>query len=58
MKTFLQYVTEIAPPGFEGTVKAMIKNHPEIENPWRLAWYEKNKGFKSHYTKSGKKKKN
>lgn len=56
MKTFLQYLDEISPPGFEGTVLAMKKNHPEIENPWRLAWYLKNKGDKSHYNKDGTKK--
>ncbi len=38
---------EKAPPGFEGTVKAM-KKHKEIDNPWALAWYMKNKGMKSH----------
>jgi hypothetical protein len=38
---------EKAPPGFEGTVKAM-KKHKEIDNPYALAWYMKNKGMKSH----------
>ena len=38
---------EVSPPGWEGTVKAM-KKHPEIDNPWALAWYMKNKGYKSH----------
>lgn len=38
---------EVAPPGWEGTVKAM-KKHKEIENPWALAWSMKNKGQKSH----------
>ena len=46
-KTVTPTVDEVAPPGFEGTVKA-LKKHQEIENPWRLAWYMKNKGFKSH----------
>jgi len=49
-------VDEKAPPGFEGTVKAM-KKHKEIDNPWALAWYMKNKGYKSHKTKDGKDKK-
>src|SRR5271165_7034705 len=40
-------VTEKAPKGWEGTVKAM-KKHPEIDNPWALAWSMKNKGYKSH----------
>jgi hypothetical protein len=36
-------VDAVAPPGWEGTVKHM-KSHPEITNPWALAWYMKNKG--------------
>lgn len=39
--------TESAPKGWEGTVKAM-KKHKEIDNPWALAHYMKNKGYKSH----------
>jgi hypothetical protein len=39
---------EVAPPGWEGTVKAM-KKHPEIKNPWALAWSMKNKGDKPHH---------
>jgi len=42
-----QDMTEVAPPGFEGTVKAM-KKHKDIDNPWALAWSMKNKGYKSH----------
>jgi hypothetical protein len=40
-------VSEVAPPGWEGTVKAM-KKHKDIDNPWALAWSMKNKGMKSH----------
>lgn len=40
-------VLESAPPGFEGTVKA-LKKHKEITNPWALAYYMKDKGYKSH----------
>lgn len=40
-------VSEVAPPGFEGTVKAM-KKYKDIDNPYALAWSMKNKGFKSH----------
>ena len=58
MRNRAQYIqkliTEVAPPGMEGTVLAMKAHHPEIENPWRLAWYLKNKGAHSHYTKTGK----
>ena len=45
-------VNEVSPPGFEGTVKAM-KGHPEIDNPFALAWYMKNKGNKSHKNPDG-----
>jgi hypothetical protein len=49
---------EVSPPGWEGTVKAMKKKKGDekIENPWALAWWMKGKGYKSHYTKDGKKK--
>ena len=40
-------VDEVAPPGWEGTVKGM-KKHKNIKNPWALAWSMKNKGDKSH----------
>ena len=43
---------EVSPPGFEGTVKAM-KKHKDIDNPYALAWYMKNKGYKSHKKKDG-----
>jgi hypothetical protein len=42
---------EKAPPGWEGTVKAM-KKHKNIDNPWALAWSMKNKGDKSHKKES------
>ena len=42
---------EAAPKGWEGTVKAM-KKHKEIDNPWALAHYMKNKGYKSHKNES------
>lgn len=40
-------IDEVAPEGWEGTVKAMKKD-PEIDNPWALAHYMKNKGYRSH----------
>ena len=40
-------LAEKAPKGWEGTVKAM-KKHKEIDNPYALANYMKNKGMKSH----------
>jgi hypothetical protein len=40
-------VNEVAPKGWEGTVKAM-KDEKGIDNPWALAWWMKNKGYKSH----------
>ena len=55
-------VQEVAPPGMEGTVKAM-KKHPELsrgktpegkeKNIYALAWWMKNKGYKSHRKPSG-----
>lgn len=36
-----------SPPGWKHTVEHM-KDHPEIDNPFALAWYMKNKGDKSH----------
>jgi len=55
-------VQEVAPPGMEGTVKAM-KKYPELskgktpegkeKNIYALAWWMKGKGYKSHKTKSG-----
>jgi len=45
---------EDAAEGFEGTAKAM-KRHKEIDNPWALTHWMKKQGYKSHRTKSGKK---
>ena len=45
-------VQEESPPGFEGTVKAM-KKHDDIDNPYALSWWMKNKGYKSHKKKDG-----
>lgn len=39
--------TAVAPPGWEGPVKEMKKDR-DIDNPWALAWYMKNKGDKPH----------
>ena len=38
-------VEEVAPPGWEGTIKAMKKDK-KIDNPYALAWWMKNKGMK------------
>ena len=40
-------VTEVAPKGWEGTVKA-LKKHTEVDNPWALANWMKKQGYKSH----------
>ena len=45
-------VQEVAPPGFEGTVRAM-KKHKDVTNPFALAWSMKNKGYKSHKKADG-----
>jgi hypothetical protein len=46
-----QGVAEVAPLGWEKTVKAM-KKHDNIDNPFALAWSMKNKGYKSHKKES------
>lgn len=38
---------DVAPPGWEGTVKAM-KDKPGIDNPWALAWHMANQGDTPH----------
>ena len=45
-------LAEKAPKGWEGTVKAMKKHGDEIDNPWALAHWMKNKGYKSHKKES------
>ena len=52
VKEEVEQVVEKAPPGFEGTVKAM-KKHKEVTNPFALAWSMKNKGYKSHKKADG-----
>ena len=46
---------EVAPAGWEGTVRAM-KKHKDIDNPWALAWSMKKKGYESHIEEPKKKK--
>lgn len=41
-------IEEVAPPGWEGTVKAMKKHPKKIDNPFALAWSMKNKGAHPH----------
>ena len=45
-------LAEVAPPGFEGTVKVM-KKKKEIDNPYALAWSMYKKGYKSHKNSDG-----
>jgi rRNA maturation protein Nop10 len=52
-KRFKKGIAEVAPSGWEGTVKHM-KRHPEVDNPYALANYMKKKGDKSHHFASGK----
>jgi hypothetical protein len=49
----LNHVNEVAPEGWEGTVKSMKKSK-KISNPWALAWYMKGKGYKAHKADEGK----
>jgi hypothetical protein len=44
-------IQEVAPPGFEKTVKKM-KKHKEIDNPYALAWWMKGKGYKSRVSEA------
>jgi hypothetical protein len=50
-KTFKKLVSEVSPPGWKGTVKA-LKKKKDVDNPYALAWHMKNKGFKAHYKDS------
>ncbi|NBO29669.1 MAG: hypothetical protein EBV10_10580 [Synechococcaceae bacterium WB6_1A_059] len=50
MESLWNQLQEKAPEGWEGTVKAM-KKHKEIDNPWALSHWMKNKGYKSHKPK-------
>jgi hypothetical protein len=43
---------EDSPKGWKGTVKAM-KKHGEVDNPYALGWWMKNKGYKSHKKADG-----
>lgn len=49
METFIEWLAEVAPPGWSGTVAAMKQKHPEIDNPYALAWSMKKKHDKPHY---------
>lgn len=49
MKSFSEWLNEVSPPGWSGTVKAMKKHKKEISNPFALAWHMKKKGAKPHY---------
>jgi len=51
----IREVVAKAPPGWKKTVEHM-KEHKEIENPFALAWYMKEKGDKPHPNKKRKKK--
>ena len=53
-KTFKRLVSEVSPPGWKGTVKA-LKKKKDVDNAYALAWHMKKKGFKAHYKdKDGK----
>jgi len=47
----------VSPPGWGGTVEKMKEKHPEIDNPFALAWWMHNKGYEPHYKEKPKKKK-
>jgi len=50
LEAMKETVNEAAPEGWEKTVKAM-KKHKEIDNPWALAHWMKNKGYQQHKKK-------
>lgn len=50
IESLMNQLYEKAPQGWEGTVKAM-KKHKEIDNPYALTNWMKNKGYKSHKAK-------
>ena len=53
-ENILQQISEVSPPGFKGTVKAMKRRHSnEIDNPYALSWWMKKKGYKSHKKATG-----
>lgn len=41
-------LVNVSPPGWGGTVRAM-KKHKDIDNPFALGWWMKNRGDKPHY---------
>lgn len=47
----------VSPPGWKGTVEKMKEHKNDIDNPWALAYWMKEKGYEPHYTDKGKKKK-
>ena len=52
-----KYKKADSPPGWGGTVEKMKERHSdEIDNPFGLANWMKNKGDKPHYTEKGEKK--
>jgi hypothetical protein len=52
LKKQIEDIDEVSPPGWKASVKAM-KRHPEIDNPYALAWAMKNKGAEPHYKMKG-----
>lgn len=46
----MENINEVSPKGWGGTVSAMVKHHKkDIDNPWALANWMKNRGDKPHY---------
>jgi hypothetical protein len=45
----------VSPPGWKKTVEHM-KKHKDITNPFALAWWMSNQGFKPHYKERKKSK--
>lgn len=42
------YKQGVAPEGWGNSINRMKKHHPNIDNPWALSWWMKDKGYKPH----------
>lgn len=47
-------VTEVSPPGWKGTTRAMKRHSDKIDNPWALSWWMKKRGEHPHYKNNDK----
>ncbi len=50
-------IRAVSPPGWEKSVEHMKDDHPEIDNPWALAWWMRDQGYHPHHPPGSDKKK-